>query len=505
MRIRPRQWLNGAGAALASIAIYSISLGFFMALTLLVISMEEGGDNLSQLSIPLGEAIVLLSQGVGFQAGAIKLTIIPLLLTILLIALIRSLTLRFGCSSWEAYIAGAISWMVLNAILAQGVTVGLLDSLWLICLKTLLVFTVGFVGAALPASGAWDRFVTAFRAHTSAPLRTALSTGVFIGGVLIACYMLAGVIVTIVWIVRGHGAMLHLFDLTGMQSGSKILTTICSLAWLPNLCIWAIAWLFGSSFFIGDLATFNLWTGSAVGLPPLPVFALLPEPVANATWRIVLMSIPLALGFIIGALALVLRRGFAIRFIDMDDAHGDAERIEGEQNEQEQDEQYGNGRDLRNTIVRFACAAGSFCLASVIVALGMTLLFLLSNGALGHQCLARVGVDVAASTQAASRPGALGLFAAWLIMLIVVSGVFAVRTALARRRTRLAAVGKATDDAGAAPTSGDSDSVNGDASDSGTPTDAPSTRVISSMTKPKEDHDDDNTSTDTTGSGIRLP
>ncbi|MCI1673449.1 MAG: DUF6350 family protein [Bifidobacterium tibiigranuli] len=502
MRIRPRQWLNGAGAALASIAIYSISLGFFMALMLLVISMEEGGDNLSQLSIPLGEAIVLLSQGVGFQAGAIKLTIIPLLLTILLIALIRSLTLRLGCSSWEAYIAGAVSWMVLNAILAQGVTVGLLDSLWLVCLKTLLVFTVGFVGAALPASGAWGRFVTVFRAHTSAPLRTALSTGAFIGGALIACYMLAGVIVAIVWVVRGHGAMLHLFDLTGMQSGSKILTTICSLAWLPNLCIWAIAWLFGSSFFIGDLATFNLWTGRAVGLPPLPVFALLPEPVANATWRIVLMSIPLALGFIIGALALVLRRGFAIRFIDMDDAHGDAERIEGEQNEQKQDD---NGHDLRSTIVRFACAAGSFCLASVIVALGMTLLFLLSNGALGHQRLARVGVDVAASTQSASRPGALGLFAAWLIMLIVVSGVFAARTALARRRTRLAAVGEAADDAGAAPTSSDSDSVDDDASDNGTTADAPSTRVISSMTKPKEDHDDDNTSTDTTGSGIRLP
>lgn len=162
MTIRPRQWLNGAGAALVSIAIYSISLGFFMALTLLVISMEEGGDNLSQLSIPLSEAIVLLSQGVGFEAGSIKLTIIPLLLTLLLIALIRSLTLRFSCSSWEAYCAGAISWVTLNAILAQGVTVGLLDSIWLICAKTLVVFTLGFASAALPASGIWGMSLPLF-------------------------------------------------------------------------------------------------------------------------------------------------------------------------------------------------------------------------------------------------------------------------------------------------------------------------------------------------------
>ncbi|MCI1241152.1 MAG: DUF6350 family protein [Bifidobacterium subtile] len=478
MTIRPRQWLNGAGAALVSIAIYSISLGFFMALTLLVISMEEGGDNLSQLSIPLSEAIVLLSQGVGFEAGSIKLTIIPLLLTLLLIALIRSLTLRFSCSSWEAYCAGAISWVTLNAILAQGVTVGLLDSIWLICAKTLVVFTLGFASAALPASGIWGTVVAAVRSRASAPLRTASSTGLVIGGTLLACYVLAGFVTTLIWTVRGHGAMLRLFDLTGMQSGSKVLTTICSLAWLPNICIWAISWLFGSGFSIGDLATFSLWTGRSSGLPPLPAFALLPEPVNNATWRIVLVSIPMASGFIVGSLALLLHRGFAIRFADVNGTG----KTEGE----------AANRDLRSTLFRFAYAAGSFCLASVIVALGMTLLFLLSNGSLGRQRLAHVGVDIADSTQSVGRPSALGLFVAWVAALVVVSGVFAVRTVFARHREQLAPT-----DAAAGSTSADSDAE--------TAADAPSTRVISSMTKPKEDHDDDNTSTDTTGSGIRLP
>ena len=49
---------------------------------LLVISMEEGGDNLSAFSVPLTEALVLLSQGIGFKTDAITLTIVPLLLTV---------------------------------------------------------------------------------------------------------------------------------------------------------------------------------------------------------------------------------------------------------------------------------------------------------------------------------------------------------------------------------------------------------------------------------------
>ncbi len=78
--------------------IYAVALGCYMALMLLVISMEEGGDNLSAFSVPLTEALVLLSQGIGFKTDVITLTIVPLLLTVLLIALIAQLARRFGTS-----------------------------------------------------------------------------------------------------------------------------------------------------------------------------------------------------------------------------------------------------------------------------------------------------------------------------------------------------------------------------------------------------------------------
>lgn len=542
--MQPRRWLSGAGVALASAAIYSIALGFFLALMLLVISMEEGGDNLSQLAIPLSEAIVLLSQGIGFEAGSITLTIMPLLLTLLLIGLIRSFAVHFGASSWQEYIAGAAVWMAINAVFTQGVSVGLLDPTWKICLKTYIVFTLGFALNAAPASQGLRRLTELARSRVSAPLRKAVAVGLKIGGLLIALYLLFGLITAATWAVRGNGAIVRLFELSGMQTGSRIFTVICSLAWLPNIGIWAISWLFGGGFAIGDLATFTLWSGRATGLPPLPVFAMLPEPVASDAMRNILVSIPLACGLVVGIAALVASRGFAIRFIRGDDS---ARAVDGGFADGAAADKAAGASGWRQAAIQFAYAAGGFCVASVATSLGMTLLLAVSNGSLGRQRLGYIGVDVMASTQRIGQPSVSGLFIAWLAVLIVVSAVFVVRLALARR---LPAGGTAARIIGghSGGRVGDGFDINvgddGDIADRGTGiidddtgdntengpaggktgkgtrpvnstlgsgagasfvSDKISRRVISSMTTPKEDHDDDNSATDTTSPGFRLP
>lgn len=57
-----RQWVRGAIVALASMAIYAVALGCYTALMLLVVSMEEGGDNLTVGTTSLTQAVVLLSE-----------------------------------------------------------------------------------------------------------------------------------------------------------------------------------------------------------------------------------------------------------------------------------------------------------------------------------------------------------------------------------------------------------------------------------------------------------
>ena len=133
-----KYWLKGLAVAATSMIIYAVALGCYMALMLLVISMEEGGDNLSALSISLTEALILLSQGTGFKSGAITLTIIPLLLTLLLIALVRQVAGRFG-TNWRGFVSGLVLWELMNVFFVRSVDVGLVDLMAMILLKDAIV------------------------------------------------------------------------------------------------------------------------------------------------------------------------------------------------------------------------------------------------------------------------------------------------------------------------------------------------------------------------------
>ena len=89
--------------------------------------------------------------------------------------------------------------------------------------------------------------------------------GSVLGLLLEAAYLLVGLIVVVFWAISNQSSIAKLYELSGMQNGSRILTTISMLAWLPNLMIWAVSWTFGAGFSIGDLAEFTLWTGQGDG------------------------------------------------------------------------------------------------------------------------------------------------------------------------------------------------------------------------------------------------
>ncbi|WEV52250.1 DUF6350 family protein [Bifidobacterium sp. ESL0704] len=403
MSTHQRPWFKGILIALGASVIFTVCLGFFMALTLLVVSMEEGGGTLSNDSVPLTLAIVLLSQGAGFRAGAITLSVVPLLLTVLLIWLIAWLT-KVLSRSLQAYVSGILLWTAIMWVFAQNVAVILQDPVWLVMLKTAMVFSVGFLCGALPQSQTMKRCVKFVRDSVSDRLALSLKLGFANTAVLLLGYFAIGLVTLIVWVVTNQSAMLRVFHMANMQTGSRILTTICTLAWLPNLCLWALSWLFGSGFAIGDLASFTLWNDHAAGLPAVPVFAIFPQAVSNDMLRIGFISIPLVCGFLIGVIELFLPRCFAIGAGKPDEPV-----------------------NVGKIIVQFLYPMLSFFLTSALMSLCVNVLFGLSSGALGQHRLAHVGVDSAASSRVVCLPSALGFSAAWLLSVVVVALVFAMR------------------------------------------------------------------------------
>ena len=148
MRKRIQAWLRGPIIAIGSMALYAIALGCFLALMLLVISMEEGGENLSSSTLDMTRIVVLLSQGIGFETDSLSLSIMPLLLTVLLIGLVWSFSRKI-CTDIRAYVSGVVVWIFINVMGTQSLPVGLLDWPALVCVKSAVVFSLGFAGAAL--------------------------------------------------------------------------------------------------------------------------------------------------------------------------------------------------------------------------------------------------------------------------------------------------------------------------------------------------------------------
>ncbi|WP_270538738.1 DUF6350 family protein [Bifidobacterium bifidum] len=453
MRKRIQAWLRGPIIAIGSMALYAIALGCFLALMLLVISMEEGGENLSSSTLDMTRIVVLLSQGIGFETDSLSLSIMPLLLTVLLIGLVWSFSRKI-CTDIRAYVSGVVVWIVINVMGTQSLPVGLLDGPVLVCVKSAAVFSLGFAGAALskgPLSGQLSELI---RHHVSDGVRRTIRTGLMVGVIMMGVYLVMGLITVIVWGVLNRSAMDTLFADIGMGTGSRILTTIASLAWLPNLCIWAVSWLFGAGFHIGELATFTLWIGQGRSLPPLPVFGLLPQAVGDEGIRFAVVLIPLVVGFVAGLASMAMKSGFRIIVGSASDP-----------------------LDRKDLILELAYPAGGFCLSSVVISLLSSIMFGVSNGSLGKARLKYVGVDVMQSAQAVGRPSAMGLCMAWVLALIGVAIVFGIRWIARRTGAQRAA------------------------------TTHPRTIVSRKSIQPttKKEHDDQHESTDTTGSGVRLP
>lgn len=480
--------VRGAAVALVSMLVYAVSLGVFLALTLLVISMEEGGENLSAGSVALTKAVVLLTQGSGFVSGPITLTLTPLLATVLLIALIRALALRLKAAP-SGYPAGAIVWVLVDLWLRSGLTVESVDPAWLTAAKGLLVFTIGYALAVIPSCVLVERIRDYARDHVGADLRRALRLGAFTGSALLLAYLAMGLIAVIIWTIAGRDAVGEVFAMSGMETGSRILTSVLCLAWLPNVALWAVSWLFGSGFVIGQLADFTLWIGQSSGLPAVPAFGILPRPI-DAMWlRTALVLLPLVSGLVAGLWGVLSRRCFGFRLA-------------------------GPGRiDAHELVLSLAYPAGAFCLSSVIVSLGATLMFSLGNGALGQLRLAHVGVDVMDSTRAVARPTALGLLMAWGLTLVGVASIFGIRWLASHiRRSPSLSPSSASDTAEASAAASDADDAGHAAGKTGDTEDStdggdmtPRPRIVMSQSQHKEEPDDHHKPTAETRVGVRLP
>lgn len=383
-----------------------LALYFGLSLvTVLVVAVDSSGPGTFSTIAHLTWAMMSLSQGIGVILATVPIGVPALLFSVLTIVAISEIAKRREPHSAD-YTIGLILWVTVTLLIGSRSGLVQLGSFWSRLFSSALVFTLGYCLAAIPRiiserRASWEEKyprTVAIGRHTLSLLRN-----------IVLVLVALAVIVLLMWIIINHEVMGKVFSMTNMPTGSRIMTTVISLAWLPNILLWALSWLFGAGFVIGDLGTFTLWSGSAHDLPPIPFFGLFPQPITHDDVRFAVLLIPLLVGFALGLFMLLNKRGFHYPAIDATLSKSKLTQI---------------------IVIKGVFPLMSFSVVSILLVGVTSAAFAVSNGSLGKKNLAHLGVDVAASTQAVARPVFSGLLLAWVVALVIL----AVTIIIVRRR-----------------------------------------------------------------------
>src|SRR5690606_11581921 len=115
--------------------------------------------------------------------------------------------------------------------------------------------------------------------------------------VVVALAGISGLAVALMVALRG-GEVVALFETARVDATGAAVLTIGHLAYLPTLCVWAIAWIAGPGFAVGA-GTEVSPAGTQLGVVPgIPVLGLLPE--NSSIWMLIVVLLPIGAGAFAG-------------------------------------------------------------------------------------------------------------------------------------------------------------------------------------------------------------
>ncbi|MFD0704979.1 DUF6350 family protein [Alloscardovia venturai] len=384
-----RNGIRAIVTALWAALIFALTLFLFSALFLLVAAMEAGTD-LSSVTTTFTGLLLLMTQGIGIHTDTLTVSMTPLGLTFASIALLASL-MKNRRNSKSGNLITVISWATIWTIVAMLLHSNVTDKWWMIFLKPCAIGSVSWMLSCTQDSAEYKAISRFIRAHSSSTLQRTISLGVRTAQRIFYFFVILSVLTVCVWLILGFNSMGNVFSMTRMGVGSRITTTILSLAWLPNIMIWALSWILGSGFTIGSLGTFTLWLGQSHNLPPIPIFGIFPSAVPSYSWRLIILVIPVVVICALGLYTLLARREFNLI----------------------------RGTLSLTSVVNFIYPVGAFIISTLITIVVGGLLFMVSQGSLGSKNLKHIGVDTIQSLSVLGRPLQWGLFAAWVLVCII--------------------------------------------------------------------------------------
>ncbi|GAA1714168.1 hypothetical protein GCM10009809_07970 [Isoptericola hypogeus] len=218
----------------------------------------------------------LLGHGVPVAAGGATITLVPLGIGALAVFTAYVSVKRSTLPTLAAWVGAVVAYAVVTAALAAATGA---QDLGRVALAVVGGAVVGGLGAALgilvpperpvvvEPGGRLDRWVP-----------DVMRLGMQAAAVALALLVAAGALLTVVWVVAGRATSDDIVG--GLAPGwiGGIVLAVAQLALLPNLIVWATAWLAGPGFAVGAGTVFAA-SGTVAGpLPAVPLLGALPGP-----------------------------------------------------------------------------------------------------------------------------------------------------------------------------------------------------------------------------------
>jgi hypothetical protein len=257
------------------------------------------GDAQVRSAVDVAMGIWLLGHGVPLTADTVTISLAPLGVAALALFVTYVSAKRFAATSVAAWAAGAVTYALCTTAVAAiaGSAPG-----WMLATAPLAGLFMGGLGMGLgilarpdaPAAAEFgERTEVLARRLTGVDLVPAtLRLGLRGGTVVVALLLGGAALLVAAWALAGRATSSDI--ITALEPGwtGGIVFAVAQLALLPNVVLWAVAWLAGPGFAVGEGTSFTPFGTISGPLPAIPLLGALPgEDWANpvSAWSPVLV------------------------------------------------------------------------------------------------------------------------------------------------------------------------------------------------------------------------
>ncbi|MDT0165670.1 DUF6350 family protein [Actinotalea sp. AC32] len=288
----PQHWVSGVLAGVQA-ALLSLLVVVMPAMAAYVVtSADPSNADVGWLrSVVVGSVVWLLGHGATVSVGGTPVTVVALGVTLLSVFVCHASARRSAhptTSAWAGATAGyvAVAVVVLAAVGEAGPSGAGAGSV----LRTL----AGAALVALVGTGTGTRRIGPAVRSLLARLPDVARVGVVGGVVATASLVAAAALVSVWWGFSGRATTGDVLAGLRVDAFGGVMLAVAQLAVTPNLVLWALAWIAGPGFAVGEGTRYSPAVVEPAALPALPLLGSLPTPAASGglfTWAPVLVVV----------------------------------------------------------------------------------------------------------------------------------------------------------------------------------------------------------------------